>query len=67
MIVERATNNSITISLSQGADIFGIQRLINYARYLEATSQSKARQSDINKLADDVTKSWWQRNKERFV
>ena len=66
MIVERIENNRITISFSSGTDIFGIQRLIDYAKYLEATSKSKAKQSDIDKLADDVNRNWWEKNKHRF-
>jgi len=45
MLVERIANNQITISFSSGTDTFGIQRLIDYAKYLEATSKSKAKQS----------------------
>jgi predicted trehalose synthase len=67
MIVERIDSKRITISFSSGTDIFGIQRLIEYARYLEATSKSKAKQSDIDKLADEVSSNWWNRNKERFL
>jgi len=67
MLVERVTNNQITISFSSGADIFGIQRLIDYAKYLEATSKSKAKQSDIDKLADEVNTNWWDQNKHRFL
>ena len=66
MIVERIENNKITISFSSGTDIFGIQRLIDYAKYLEATSKSKAKQSDIDKLADEVNQNWWEKNKHRF-
>jgi hypothetical protein len=57
----------IVISMSSNVDIFGIQRLIDYGRYLEATSQSKAKQSDIDKLADEVNESWWNNNKHRFT
>ncbi|WP_298651823.1 hypothetical protein [uncultured Proteiniphilum sp.] len=67
MIIERITDNSITISLSKDIDLFGIQRLIDYARYLEAISQSKAKQSEIDKLADEVNEDWWERNKSRFI
>jgi predicted trehalose synthase len=67
MIVERVASNQILISLSSGTDIFGIQRLIDYAKYLEATSQSKAKQSDIDKLANEVNTNWWNKNKHRFL
>lgn len=67
MVIERIENNKITITLSPGVDVFGIQRLIDYARYLEATSRSKAKQSDIDKLADEVNEGWWANNKHRFT
>jgi len=67
MIVERVTNNQIVISFSSKRDIFGIQRLIDYAKYLEATSKSKARQTDIDQLANDVNTDWWNKNKQRFL
>ena len=67
MVIERVANNGITLSFSKRTDVFGVQRLINYARYLEATSQSKARQEDIDKLADSVNQNWWERNKNRFL
>ena len=35
MLVERIANNQITISFSSGTDTFGIQRLIDYAKYIE--------------------------------
>ena len=66
MIIERLDNNKIVITMSSNIDIFGIQRLIDYGRYLEATSQSKAKQSDIDKLADEVNESWWEKSIHRF-
>ena len=67
MLVERIANNQITISFSSGTDVFSIQRLIDYAKYLEATSKSKAKQSDVDKLADEISANWWERNKHRFL
>jgi len=67
MIIERATNNQIVISFSSNRDVFGIQRLIDYAKYLEVTSKSKAKQIDIDKLADNVNADWWKNNKQRFL
>lgn len=66
MIIERIENNKIVITISSNVDIFGIQRLIDYGRYLEATSQSKAKQEEIDKLADEVNENWWNENKDRF-
>lgn len=67
MLIENADNNKITITVSSSVDKFGLQRIIDYLKYLEATSKSKVIQSDIDKLADEVNSSWWQSNKARFI
>lgn len=67
MLIERTGNNQITITLSSSVDSFGLQRLIDYVKYLEATSKSKAKQSDIDELADEINESWWEKNRKRFI
>lgn len=67
MLVERTNNDKIVITLSSSVDSFGLQRLIDYMKYLEATSKSKAKQSDVDKLADEVNASWWSKNRKRFI
>ena len=67
MLVERTNNDIIVITLSSSVDSFGLQRLIDYMKYLEATSKSKAKQSDVDKLADEVNASWWSKNRKRFI
>ena len=67
MMIENVDNNKITITVSSSVDRFGLQRLIDYLKYLEATSKSKAKQSEIDKLADEVNSSWWEANKARFI
>ncbi len=67
MLIERINNNQITITVSASVDSFGLQRLIDYVKYLEATSKSKVKQSDIDKLADKVNASWWTKNRKRFI
>ena len=67
MLIERTNNNQIQITVSSSVDSFGLQRVIDYVKYLEATSKSKAKQSDIDKLADQVNASWWAKNKSRFI
>jgi len=67
MLIENADNNKITITLSKSVDKFGLQRLIDYLKYLEATSKSNVKQSDIDNLADEVNSSWWEANKSRFI
>ena len=66
MLIEKA-DNKITITLSSSIDKFSLQRLIDYIKYLEATAKSKAKQSDVDKLADEVNSAWWEANKSRFI
>lgn len=66
MLVER-TDNQITIKLSADVDSFGMQRLIDYVKYLEATSKSKAKQTEVDALAEEFNSAWWSKNKNRFV
>jgi hypothetical protein len=37
MLIEK-TNNQIVITVSSSVDSFGLKRLIDYVKYLEATS-----------------------------
>jgi len=67
MLIERNTKDQITITVSSSLDSFGLQRLIDYIKYLEATSKTKAKQSDVDKLADEVNTSWWESNRNRFL
>lgn len=62
MVIERIENNQIKITLSSGVDAFGLQRLIDYVKYLEATVDSKATQADVDQLADEVNGSWWSKS-----
>ena len=67
MTIARTSNNQINIVLSSGIDSFGLQRLLDYAKYLEATANIKAKQSDADNLADELNEGWWQKNKQRFI
>ena len=67
MLIERANNNEITIKVSSSVDSFGLQRLIDYVKYLEATAKSKAKQSDVDKLAEEVNAAWWKKNSKLYT
>lgn len=67
MLIERTDNNQITISVSSSIDSFGLQRLLNYIKYLEATANSKAKQTVVDKLADETNATWWKKNQKHFV
>jgi len=67
MLIERTNNDQITITLPSSMDSDSLQRLIDYAKYLEATAGSKAKQKEIDQLADDVNAAWWSKNRKRFI
>ena len=66
MIIKR-TSEEIIIRLPSYVDTEGMQRLVGYLTYKEATAKSKARQSDVDALAAEVKEGWWAKNKGRFV
>lgn len=66
MIIER-TNTKILIRIPNTIDIDGIQRAINYIRYKELTADSIAKQEDVDQLADEINKNWWEKNKDRLL
>ena len=66
MLIER-TKDEVIIRLPSYVDTEGVQRLVDYLSYKEATSKSKAKQADVDKLAKGVKKGWWQKNRSRFI
>ncbi len=64
MLIER-TSNEVIIRLPSYVDTEGIQRLVDYLSYKEVTS--KAKQSEVDKLAKEVKKGWWVKNRSRFI
>ena len=66
MLIER-TSNEVIIRLPASVDTTGLQRLVDYLTYKEATSNSKAIQEQIDKLSSDVKKGWWKKNRKRFI
>ena len=66
MIIER-TNKEILIRIPNTVDLEGAQRIIDYIRYQEVTSKSRAAQDDVDKLADNINRKWWEKNKDTFL
>ena len=66
MVIER-TKNEVIIRLPSYVDTQGLQNLINYLTYKEATDKSQAKQADVDKLAKDIKKGWWSKNRRRFI
>ncbi|MDX2284273.1 MAG: hypothetical protein NW241_08925 [Bacteroidia bacterium] len=60
-------DNQIIITLPASVDIAGVQRLVNYLLYREATQHSQATQGSVDELARNVNQQWWKENKQRFL
>jgi len=60
-------NNELIISIPDNLlSIKEVQELMDYLKFRSITSKSKASQKDIDKLADEIDKSWWEKNKQKF-
>ena len=66
MLIER-TSEEVIIRLPSYVDTDGLQRLVDYLTYKEATAKSIATQSDVDDLATAVKQGWWAKNRSRFV
>ena len=66
MIIEK-TKDQILIKISPNIDPFGFQRIMDYLEFLEISSKSKAKQSEADKLANEINKDWWNKNKNSFI
>ena len=66
MQIER-TNNEIIIRVASGTDLTGLQRILDYVKFREIASKSKATQEQIDELAKESKSSWWEKNKGRFT
>ena len=66
MLIER-TNTEVIIRLPAYVNTDGLQQLIDYLSYKEATAKSKAKQADVDKLAKEVKKGWWAKNQQRVL
>ena len=66
MIIER-TNREVIIRLPLSVDTEGLQRLIDFLSYKEATANSKATQPQVDKLVKQAKRGWWKANRDRLI
>ncbi len=66
MQIER-TNDEILIRVASGTDLVGLQRILDYLKFREIASKSKATQKQMDELATESKSTWWKKNKDRFV
>lgn len=65
MQIER-TNKEILIRIPSGSDIIGLQRILDFLKFREITSKSKASQKEIDELSTETKSAWWEQNKSKF-
>ena len=66
MVVEQA-NNEIIIRLPSYMSFETMQRMIDLISLKEANARSVATQEDIDLLAKEVKKGWWDKNGSRYL
>ncbi|MCG8328266.1 MAG: hypothetical protein MI974_11305 [Chitinophagales bacterium] len=66
MTIQRI-DNEIIIRLPGNINTEGVQRLIDFLIYKEATVDSKATQDQVDELSSTINKNWWEQNKVRFL
>jgi len=66
MTVEQI-NDEVIIRLPKFMDFEAIQRIIDLISLKEATAHSVATQEDIDLLAKEVNKGWWEKNRSRYI
>ncbi len=66
MLLER-TDKEVIIRLPASIDWESLELMIRFIKYRELVAQSQAKQEDIDALAREVNKQWWEENKDRFL
>lgn len=60
-------NNDIKLTFSKKAmDLTEIQNIIDYVKFREINTVSKASQEDADNLAEEINQTWWEKNKHNF-
>jgi hypothetical protein len=60
-------DDEIIIRLSANVILDEIQKSLDFIRYKEILSKSKASQADADELAEEISASWWDKNKSRVI
>ncbi len=66
MVIER-TSKEVIIRLPSYVNTDGLQRLVDYLIYKEATAKSKAQQDIVDLLSSEIKQDWWKNNRSRFI
>ena len=65
MVIER-TANEFVIRIPVTTQVEQVQDMIDYLRYKELTSTYEVNQGEVDMLAREINKSWWEKNKDNY-
>jgi hypothetical protein len=65
MIIER-TKDEVLIRIDGKMKLENLQSIVDYIRYLELTSKSRATQKDVDALVKKIKKGRWERTKKQL-
>lgn len=66
MIIER-TQNEVIIRLPGDINIDDLQDMTDWLKYIEITRKSKAKQSDVEALVNQIKKGRWEKRKAQLI
>ena len=66
MIIERK-NNEIIIRLPGDMNIDELQEMTDWLEYMEITRKSKAKQSDVDVLVNEIKKDRWSKRRSTLI
>ncbi|SFF43536.1 hypothetical protein [Thermoflexibacter ruber] len=66
MLIQQ-TPTEIIIRIPSGVEVEGLQRLIDFLKFRELVSKSKATQEQVDELASQINKNWWEKNKDKLL
>ena len=66
MIIER-TKGEVVIRLPGDINIDELQDMADWFQYLEVTRKSKAKQSDVDSLVNEIKKGRWEKRKPTLI
>jgi len=66
MIVERK-NDELVIRIPDKIDPDGLQNFIDYLKVKTITAKSSATGKEVEEISREINKTWWEKNKRRFI
>ena len=65
MVIERTTDEFV-IRFPFTANMERMQDMIDYLRYKELTAGYSVAQSEVDKLAREINRNWWEQSAAKF-